>query len=174
MHILRKTAHYAIVTPFTTLFYIGFLPYAPGTIASLATALLFALLHYFLKELLFSVIFLEWLLVTIIAIPICTYSEKKIFLKKDSSKIVIDEYSGMLLTLLPLLYLKWQNYFIIYYLIGFGVFRFFDISKTLGIDSLQNFKGGLGVILDDLLAGLYGAIIITAILFSQKLLEYFS
>ncbi|WP_448702407.1 phosphatidylglycerophosphatase A [Mucilaginibacter sp. AW1-3] len=75
---------------------------------------------------------------------------------KDSSKLVIDEVSGMLVTLIWLPHNVWLL------LAGFVLFRFFDIVKPLGIRKLEDLPGGTGVMLDDVAAGIYGNIILQA------------
>jgi len=67
----------------------------------------------------------------------------------DSSKVVIDEVAGMMITLL------WAPVDIKYALTGFILFRFFDILKPLGIKSAERLPGGWGVMADDVLAGVY-------------------
>jgi phosphatidylglycerophosphatase A len=67
----------------------------------------------------------------------------------DSSKVVIDEVAGMMITLL------WVPVDLKYALIGFILFRFFDILKPLGIKSAERLPGGWGVMADDVLAGAY-------------------
>jgi phosphatidylglycerophosphatase A len=78
---------------------------------------------------------------------------------KDSSKVVIDEVIGMIIALmfLPITW-KWS-------LAAFVLFRFFDIVKPLGIRRLEKYKGGFGVTIDDVAAGLIANIILlTALL----------
>lgn len=67
----------------------------------------------------------------------------------DSSKVVIDEVAGMMITLL------WAPVDLKYALAGFILFRFFDILKPLGIKSAERLPGGWGVMADDVLAGVY-------------------
>lgn len=67
----------------------------------------------------------------------------------DSSKVVIDEVAGMMITLL------WAPVNLKYALAGFILFRFFDILKPLGIKSAERLPGGWGVMADDVLAGVY-------------------
>ena len=71
---------------------------------------------------------------------------------KDSYRVVIDEVSGMAVTLL-LVPVKWQ-----YILIGFILFRFFDIVKPLCIRQMEKLPGGWGVMGDDVLAGVYARV----------------
>lgn len=92
--------------------------------------------------------------------------------KDDPGQIVIDEVAGQWL-LLSVLYPTWQSY-----LIGFLLFRLFDIIKPWPVSLAdQKIKGGLGVMFDDMLAALYPIVIYLIItveaqfLGSQKLLH---
>lgn len=71
----------------------------------------------------------------------------------DPSRVVMDEFVGYLITMILVpISLK-------YMLIGFVLFRFFDILKPLGVRYLdKNLKGGLGVMMDDVLAGVYACL----------------
>ncbi|NBX01508.1 phosphatidylglycerophosphatase A [bacterium] len=76
--------------------------------------------------------------------------------KKDPSEVVLDEFVAM-----PLVFLFNKNLMIgtsegfLFVLLGFLLFRFFDILKPLGLRALEKLPGGLGVVLDDLGAALY-------------------
>jgi len=69
--------------------------------------------------------------------------------------VVIDEWVGQWITLLPLIYLG--RYEMPLMILGLILFRFFDIKKPFGIYQLQELPGGWGMMADDVLAGLYGA-----------------
>lgn len=75
---------------------------------------------------------------------------------KDSSRVVIDEVAGMWVTMLgvpttgPRL------------LAGLALFRFFDIAKPLFIRDMERIPGGAGVMLDDVLAGIYSNLLLRA------------
>lgn len=73
---------------------------------------------------------------------------------KDSSKVVMDEVVGMLVTILfhPL---GWKSI-----LAGLVLFRIFDIAKPFGIRRTEKLPGGWGVMVDDIVAGVYGSIIL--------------
>lgn len=73
---------------------------------------------------------------------------------KDSNRVVIDEVHGMLMALF-LLPFSWK-----FVLAAFILFRFFDIAKPLGVRKMENLPGGWGVMLDDLLAGLYSNVLL--------------
>lgn len=77
----------------------------------------------------------------------------------DSSRFTIDEIAGMLISLL-FIPINWQNI-----LAAFVLFRFFDILKPFGIRQLEKVHGGWGVMLDDVLAGIYANIILHIYLF---------
>ncbi|MES2268506.1 MAG: phosphatidylglycerophosphatase A [Bacteroidota bacterium] len=81
---------------------------------------------------------------------------------KDSYRVVIDEVAGMLVTMLfipPNLY---------YLLVGLVLFRFFDIVKPLGIRKMEALPGGTGVMMDDVLAGVYGNIVLQVVVYFIK------
>lgn len=77
---------------------------------------------------------------------------------KDPSKLVLDEWAGqaVALFLIPLTSIPNESLWIL--ISGFILFRFFDIVKPLGIKQVQSLESGWGVLLDDLLAGLYALI----------------
>ena len=79
----------------------------------------------------------------------------------DSQRIVIDEVIGQMITfcLAGATRLSW-----VYIILGFGLFRLFDIVKPFPIRQSQILSGGLGVMLDDLIAGAYTLGILWAIL----------
>jgi phosphatidylglycerophosphatase A len=81
---------------------------------------------------------------------------------EDSYKIVIDEVAGMCLTLL-FVPVRWP-----YILCGLLLFRFFDIAKPLYIRKMESFHGGWGVMLDDVLAGIYANIVLQVIVAISK------
>lgn len=77
---------------------------------------------------------------------------------KDPSKVVMDEIIGLWITMLfvPVTLFNLA--------IAFGLFRLFDIWKPLGIRKMEELKGGLGVMMDDVLAGLYANVFLQIIL----------
>src|SRR4030043_1537261 len=80
------------------------------------------------------------------------------FGRKDDPRIVIDEMMGFLITML------WLPKTIFFVVAGFFLFRFFDILKPFPIRRMeQRFKGGFGVVLDDVAAGVYANIVLRLI-----------
>lgn len=77
---------------------------------------------------------------------------------KDSYRVVIDEVAGMFISVLFVPLVWW------WLLTGFVLFRFFDIAKPLYIRRMEVFKGGWGVMLDDVLAGVYANIILQVLI----------
>lgn len=77
---------------------------------------------------------------------------------EDPRLVVIDEVSGQLIALTPLALLPSLS--IAAVLIGFLLFRLFDISKPYPIRKLERLPGGLGVMADDALAGVYAAVLL--------------
>jgi phosphatidylglycerophosphatase A len=77
---------------------------------------------------------------------------------KDSYRVVIDEVAGMFISVLfvPVVW-KWL-------LIGFVLFRFFDIAKPFFIRRMEALKGGWGVMFDDVLAGIYANVVLQIII----------
>ena len=69
--------------------------------------------------------------------------------KKDPSAVVIDEVAGFMTAML-LLPMTWSSL-----LLAFFLFRIFDVLKPFPIKHLEKLKGGFGIVLDDLLAGVY-------------------
>jgi len=139
-----------------SLFGIGFSRFAPGTIGSLTTIVLFYFIINHISSLVLIFIFVLVFFISLILIRI--YSLKSRI--HDSPEIVIDEFLGILLVLIFYDYLKFANDFIMFILI-FLLFRFFDILKIYPANWIdKNIKNSLGIILDDLVAALYCIIIL--------------
>lgn len=78
---------------------------------------------------------------------------------KDSSKVVIDEVAGMMISLL-FFPAEW-----LYILSALVLFRFFDIVKPLGIRKMETLPKGWGVMADDVLAGIYANLVLRGIVY---------
>jgi len=96
------------------------------------------------------------LLITVVITLIGIYVGDKVepFWGKDSYRVVIDEVAGMLITMVFVPHNPWLL------LAGFILFRFFDMVKPLFIRRLEKLPGGTGVMMDDILAGIYSNILI--------------
>jgi phosphatidylglycerophosphatase A len=133
----------------------GLSPVAPGTAGTLAAIPLFLLLSLF-------PLWIYLLCALGIALLACWAAGEAeiIFQEQDSQRIVIDEVAGFLVTMTALPP-AWP-----YLLVGFCLFRAFDIIKPPPIRLFERkVKGGYGVVLDDVLAGIYAHISLRIIFF---------
>jgi len=135
-----------------TFFYTGYFPLAPGTFSSLVGLILWYLIPSLLTKLLiFPLIIISGF-----------YTSNKyaqIVQKKDPSQVVIDEITGLWITLILVELFTTPSLKLL--LSGFILFRALDIIKPYPISKLETFKGSSGIMLDDIGAGLIaGAILI--------------
>ena len=124
---------------------IGYIPVAPGTAGTLVAALA----YYLLPDKLFTnaVIMIPiLLLITLISVFITGKAEKG--MSKDDSRIVLDEFVGFFFAVffLPV------N--LVLLIIAFILFRILDILKPVPVNLVQKFKGGWGIMADDIVAGI--------------------
>ena len=128
-----------------TWFGTGAMPVTPGTFGTVASLPLILILNHAtpLQKVSFLIVFIA---LAIWSSSLCA----RILGKKDPSEIVIDEVAGFLLTIL-FLPTSWTAL-----LLAFVLFRIFDILKPFPIGALdRNIPGGTGIVVDDLLAGVY-------------------
>ena len=126
----------------------GLINIAPGTWGSIVTLILFTIAETFINNLLYLLVIVFSFLIVFLISCLVASNDADI---KDDSRIVSDEMGGMLLTLYSISFISDE---IFGYLIGFTLFRFFDIVKPWPISFVdQNLKNGFGVFLDDLIAG---------------------
>lgn len=148
---------------FGTVFYLGFFPFFPGTFASLVSLILGILL--------FKIIgFLFFLYLTVFLFLVGWWSSTKIIKinnNKDPSEIVIDELVGQWISVIPIFYfldnkiITFSSLPYLELISAFIIFRFLDIVKIGPILWADNLKSGLGVMLDDCLAGCVTLILIS-------------
>ena len=134
-----------------TVFGVGYLPVLPATWASFITVLLLFPLRSSLTP---ASLALALAVVTPLAILASGEAEKS--LGHDARPIVIDEVAGMLVSALGLRHLTGTGA-VAEFVLLFGFFRLFDIAKPWPVRQIQALPGGLGVVADDLLAGVYTA-----------------
>ena len=149
---------------FASFFGIGLLPFAPGTWGSLVGLLLFfSIIYIQLSFFLFVTLFVCFVILSII---VCTIASKDL-VEKDHKAIVIDEVAGAWLSFLFIPFLGVYNFSTSEWLkesylaacILFVLFRFFDILKPHPISFIdRKFKSGLGIVLDDLAAGVFAGL----------------
>ena len=141
-----------------TFFFIGNAKIAPGSIASLVTVCLFYLFAQHLVFYSFTIIISLTTILSFCAIPIYTAE----FVNKDKSEIVIDEVIGQSIALLPLLLFTDYTSIALYMcLISLLFFRFFDIVKPYPINKFDKMNSTFGIIFDDILAGVFSALLLT-------------
>ena len=160
---------------------VGFLPFAPGTFGSLVGIGVYAVVRGGLMAALWplaarnnlNLLHIGYALVTfeLIAVAIVTTvgtwaasRVEAISETKDPGKVVIDEVAGQMLALIavPMDVEQWWAI-----VLAFLLFRFFDIVKPYPARRLESLHGGLGIMADDLVAGVYAAIVVAAVVSLQ-------
>jgi len=133
-----------------TWFGCGLFPKAPGTAGSLAAALLvlpfLTLAPY------------TWALAALALFPLAVWSAgstARQLNRKDPQVVVIDEVEGQWITLSGATHLNWRSV-----LLGFILFRLFDIWKPWPTRALERLPGGWGIVLDDCMAGIFAALVL--------------
>jgi phosphatidylglycerophosphatase A len=129
---------------------VGYAPLAPGTVASALTVLFLWLVPLSRASLL--------LVVAVVAVvgTWAAHEAERALGGKDPGAIVIDEVAGMALSVLMVPLTPGVL------VAGFLLFRLFDIVKPYPANTLQRLPGGVGVMIDDLVAGLYALLLLGA------------
>ena len=142
---------------FSTLFFIGYSKWAPGTVGSLASLIIIMFLQSIVSNIIFIALFFCIFILATIFVTI--YS--KTINNHDAREIVIDEFLGIYLILIFSYNFNSFNEFVKIFLI-FIFFRLFDIIKLFPANWIdKNMKNSSGIILDDIIAGIYTIIILT-------------
>ena len=144
---------------------VGLMPFAPGTFGSLVGLAIFYTLFVACKttpQYFQAVVIIASLVVTAMGIWASNYGEK-IFGEKDAQRIVVDEVAGQLISFIlvaPLMVAEITRPGTML-IAGFLLFRAFDIWKPYPIRKLEKLGDGLGVMADDVMAGIYAAIVLS-------------
>ena len=122
----------------------GYIPVAPGTFGAAVGVLLWWALsplphHIYVPTVIAFIFFSVWV----------SSGAQRLFGGKDPQKITIDEVAGMLVTV------AFHQFTWITAIAGFVLFRIFDIAKPFPIRRVEKLSGGWGIVLDDILAGVY-------------------
>jgi phosphatidylglycerophosphatase A len=148
-----------------TMFGVGYSKFAPGTVASFITSLIFIFFYIFQINILLLILGVSLIFI------FSVYSIdrfKNSFDEIDAKEIVIDEFIGQAIPILTIYNFIGKNNnsnFIFYTMIAFLLFRLFDILKPFPINKIdKNMKDGFGVILDDIVAGFFSAIVLIIII----------
>lgn len=145
-----------LVKAIATFFFVGYLPFMPGTWGSLAGVIVYFLIRHniYLFLSVFAILFFVGLYVA--------GKAEDIFGKKDDNRIVIDEVCGILLVYLLIppsgLYL----------IIGFILFRLFDILKLYPAKKLEKLPCSWGIMADDVVVALYSYIVINLVIITGR------
>jgi len=142
-----------------TAFYIGFIPGAPGTYAAMGTSLVFFAIYYGVHRISPPLHLSAVCLISLAGVLVSAVVSRNTGLE-DPSFVVIDEVAGQLLTFL---FLPVNAFNLI---LGTAAFRLFDIWKPFPIRRLEPLPEGVGIMADDLLAGVYGNLVL-------QILNYF-
>jgi phosphatidylglycerophosphatase A len=134
-------------------FYIGCIPGAPGTYASLATTLVYFAIYSIAHQIVPAIHLGSVCLISLIGVLVSAETSRNSGIE-DPSFVVIDEVAGQLLTFLFLPVNAWNLF------LGFVAFRIFDIWKPFPIRRLELMGGGVGIMADDLMAGVYGNLVL--------------
>jgi len=132
-----------VIQLLATFFYIGKSPFAPGTVASFTGALLWII--FYSLPLLYVLLGIG---VTLLGFLISGPMED-IMNEKDPSCVVIDEVAGVMIAFF-LLPLQWPVL-----LTAFFLFRVFDMFKLYPVNKAEEIGGGVGIMMDDIVAGCY-------------------
>jgi phosphatidylglycerophosphatase A len=151
----------------------GLIAFGPGTWGSLVGLLItYGLIAAFSSDvvLLQNVLIIASVILAAIGIWASTRAET-VFSRKDAGQIVIDEVCGQVISFVFIapyivrLGEQWRWWMIP----GFLLFRAFDIFKPYPINKLQDLHGGFGVMMDDIVAGIYAAVLLSlALLFVNR------
>ena len=151
-----------LLSKFAEIYPIGRSKYAPGSIASLIAILIgfFLILNLDIK------IYLIFLFMFIITSYFLCEAHIKLHKKKDPKEVVVDEISGQFIAILGCVQSEKFTYIFLSLFLSFILFRFFDITKIGPIKKFENLPNGIGIIADDIAAGLFAFITQSAILTS--------
>ena len=132
----------------------GYCPVAPGTAGALLATIIWLVYTLFLPP---ATCIVLTVALTLLFTVLGVWATNKVipFWGEDPRRVVVDEMVGVWI---PLIAAPAGNLW--YALASFVLFRFFDIAKPLGVRQMERFPGGIGVMADDILAGIYSLFII--------------
>ena len=145
---------------FSTLFFIGYIKWAPGTFGSFFSLITIIFLHNIVNKNEFIILFICIFLMATICIKIYSKSVNK----HDAKEIIIDEFLGIYLIIICSYDFKIFNNEFVKILLILLFFRIFDILKPFPANWIdKNLKNSYGIILDDIVAGIYTIITLALI-----------
>lgn len=150
---MRRSATDAMALAIATWFGCGYFPFGPGTLGSAAALLIAWLLHTKLgwPPIAFAIA------AAVLFVPAVLAANRAASLlgRKDPGMVVVDEVLGQWIALAGVLTLNWKSW-----LAAFVLFRLFDIWKPPPVRRLEALPGGMGIVADDVMAGLYGSLVL--------------
>ena len=139
---------------------VGFIPLAPGTWGSLVGVGIYLLLRFLFLDS-GQIPFLVAQSVVILAVTLsgiwAASQTERITGRKDPGKVVVDEVAGQMISLLPVVLIPFWSSWKVWVIVSFILFRLFDIVKPYPARQMERLHGGLGIMCDDLVAGVYAA-----------------
>jgi phosphatidylglycerophosphatase A len=154
-----KRALSKIAWAIATWFGCGLVPKAPGTMGSLGAIPLYLLVARQGQPW----VAVATVLVTAVGVWAASVVARELG-KKDPQIVVVDEVAGLLVTMLPMREVSWLAV-----VLGFALFRLFDVFKPWPIRKLEQLPGGWGIVLDDIAAGIFGAAVMAGLRFARVL-----
>lgn len=154
-----KRALSKIAWAIATWFGCGLVPKAPGTMGSLGAIPLYLLVARQGQPW----VAVATVLVTAVGVWAASVVARELG-KKDPQIVVVDEVAGLLVTMLPMREVSWLAV-----VLGFALFRLFDVFKPWPIRKLEQLPGGWGIVLDDIAAGIFGAAVMAGLRFVRVL-----
>ncbi|MCU1336250.1 MAG: phosphatidylglycerophosphatase [Bryobacterales bacterium] len=136
-----------------TFFFIGYVPKGPGTAGSLGALAVAWWLHTY--EGIPAAGFAVYALLLLAPASWAAGRVAEDIGKKDPQIVVIDEVVGQWITLAGAVTLNWKSW-----LAAFALFRVFDIWKPPPVRQLERIQGGAGIVMDDVMAGIYAALVL--------------
>jgi phosphatidylglycerophosphatase A len=139
-------------------FYSGYFPVAPGTAGSLLAVLIYILEYIILNN---NCLISNVIIVLIFIYPSIKLGDEseRLFNRKDPSMVVLDEMLGLWTSVS---FIPFSLYTV---MLAFIFFRIFDIFKPFPVRNAEKLNGGLGIMLDDIIAGVYTNISIRLIIY---------
>jgi phosphatidylglycerophosphatase A len=136
-----------------TWFGLGYAPFAPGTFGSLGALLPAAAAAHYLH-------WPAWVFgaIAVGIMPLAIWASNVTALakdRKDPGLVVIDEVVGQWITIAGMTACTWTGW-----ILAFVLFRIFDIVKPWPARQLESLSGGTGIVMDDVMAGVYGALVL--------------
>jgi len=148
---------------FTSCFGLGFLPVAPGTWGSLPPVVVYMILASLVSNPWITFIVMGLMVIDFSLVCVLFSDEAiKVNDKKDPGEVVVDEGAGQAVTLMFLCFLG-ANCCLVGVL-GFLLFRIFDIIKPWPCRRLEKLPSGVGILMDDIMAGIYAGILLLIIM----------